>query len=443
MRHRKKMIGRDRKIFTLLAALVVALVAPQVSYAQDDRLNAEWQSDTRRSVCIDFRVNSATVERTYHDNAVMLDRIDSLFTAIKSDTLIEIVSVEFCGTASPEGNSIINSRLSHGRMVALEKVVRDHINIPDSLVLHNDHYIAWHHLVDMIEADEALPSRDKVIEILHTDYPEAKDWAGRPMDGRLPKLQALGTTVWNYLLRNYFVHMRNAWFIVVTHRNKVVEPEPEPVPEPEPEPEPVPEPEPIPEPISEPEPEPVVEEKPRVPLMSIKNNLLEDAALVINLGAEFRITKRLSFDVMGHYSPYDYFTDVRKIRVFAIQPEIRYWWGESLVKGHFIGLHAPIAGFNVQLNDKYRYQDPNHAIWGLGLSYGYAMPLGKKGNWGIEFTIGVGYMDIKYDVYEGVTNGRYLRTETRNYIGPTRLGIDISYRIDMSKKQKKNKELSE
>jgi len=431
------MIGRDRKIFTLLAALVVALVAPQVSYAQDDRLNAEWQSDTRRSVCIDFRVNSATVERTYHDNAVMLDRIDSLFTAIKSDTLIEIVSVEFCGTASPEGNSIVNSRLSHGRMVALEKVVRDHINIPDSLVLHNDHYIAWHHLVDMIEADEALPSRDKVVEILHTDYPEAKDWAGRPMDGRLPKLQALGTTVWNYLLRNYFVHMRNAWFIVVTHRNKVVEPEPEPVPEPEPEPIP----EPIPEP--EPEPEPIVEEKPRVPLMSIKNNLMEDAALVINLGAEFRITKRLSFDVMGHYSPYDYFTDVRKIRVFAIQPEIRYWWGESLVKGHFIGLHAPIAGFNVQLNDKYRYQDPNHAIWGLGLSYGYAMPLGKKGNWGIEFTIGVGYMDIKYDVYEGVTNGRYLRTETRNYIGPTRLGIDISYRIDMSKKQKKNKELSE
>lgn len=443
MDHRDKMIGRDRKIFTFLASLLVTLLVPQVLHAQDDRLDEEWQSDTRRSVVIDFRVNSATVERAYHDNAVMLERIDSIFTAIKNDSLIEIVSVEFCGSASPEGNSVVNSRLSHGRMKALEDVVRDHIDIPDSIVTHNDHYIAWHHLVEMIEADEKLPSRDRVIEIIHTDYPEAKDWAGKPMDGRLPKLQALGSNVWNYLLHNYFVHMRNAWFIVVTHRNKAVEPQPEPIPEPVPEPEPVVEPEPEPEPTPEPAPEPMAEEKPRVPLMSIKNNLLEDAALVVNFGAEFRITKRLSFDVMGHYSPYDYFTDVRKIRVFAIQPEVRYWWGESLVNGHFIGLHAPIAGFNVQLNDKYRYQDPNHAIWGLGVSYGYAMPLGKKGNWGIEFTIGVGYMDIKYDVYEGVTNGRYLRTETRNYIGPTRLGIDISYRIDIGKKQKKHKELEE
>lgn len=433
------MIGKDRKIFTLSALLIVALLVPQVLRAQDDRLHADWQSDTRRSLCIDFRVNSSTIDRAYHDNADVLERIDSLFTVIKADTLIDVVSVEFCGSASPEGNSQVNSRLSHARMVSLENMVRDHIDIPDSLVRHNDHYIAWHHLVEMIELDDKMPNKEQVLEILHTSYPDAKDWRGIAMDGRLPKLQALGNATWKYLLDKYFVHMRNAWFIIITHRNKVIEPEPEPIPEPMPEPEPIPEPEP--EPI--PEPEPVVEEKPRTPLLSIKNNLLEDAALVINLGAEVRITPRLSFDVMGHYSPYDYFTDVRKIRVFAIQPEIRYWWGESLVKGHFIGLHAPIAGFNVQLNDKYRYQDPNHAIWGLGLSYGYAMPLGKKGNWGIEFTIGVGYMDIKYDVYEGVTNGRYLRTETRNYIGPTRLGIDISYRIDMSKKAKKEKQLEE
>jgi hypothetical protein len=97
----------------------------------------------------------------------------------------------------------------------------------------------------------------------------------------------------------------------------------------------------------------------------------------------------------------------------------------------------------VQLNDKYRYQDPNHAIWGLGLSYGYAMPLGKDTNWGVEFTIGFGYMDITYDVYEGVYNGKYLRTETRNYFGLTRLGIDFSYRFNMDKKNKNTKTLVE
>jgi len=177
--------------------------------------------------------------------------------------------------------------------------------------------------------------------------------------------------------------------------------------------------------------------------MNLKINGLEAAGLIANFGMEFRITPRLSIDVMGRYSPYDYFNEARKIRVFAIQPEVRYWWGESLIKGHFVGVHVPVSGFNVQLNDKYRYQDPNHALWGIGVSYGYAMPLGKSEKWGVEFTIGVGYMDIKYDVYEGVHNGKYLRTETRNYFGPTRLGIDFTYRIDMKKKDKEYKTIGE
>jgi hypothetical protein len=177
--------------------------------------------------------------------------------------------------------------------------------------------------------------------------------------------------------------------------------------------------------------------------MAIKVNAVEAAALIANFGFEWRITPRLSFDVLGHYSPYDYFNEARKIRVFAIHPEVRYWWGESLVKGHFIGLHVPVIGFNVQLDDKFRYQDPNRAVWGVGVSYGYAMPLGKKQQWGVEFTIGLGYMNVVYDVYEGCHNGKYLRTEKFNYWGPTRLGVNFSYRIDYTKKKDKQKSLGE
>jgi hypothetical protein len=162
-----------------------------------------------------------------------------------------------------------------------------------------------------------------------------------------------------------------------------------------------------------------------------------------NLGVEFRISERISLDVIGHYSPYDYFNRQRKIRILAIQPEVRYWWGEPLVRGHFIGLHAPVAGFNIQLNDHYRYQDPNHALWGVGISYGYAMPLGKSGRWGVEFTIGVGYLDINYNTYEGVCNGKYLSTKRENYFGPTRLGINFSYRIDRTTRGNHNKTIGE
>jgi hypothetical protein len=181
----------------------------------------------------------------------------------------------------------------------------------------------------------------------------------------------------------------------------------------------------------------------RVPLMNIKTNAVEAAALIANLGVEFRLSERISLDVIGHYSPYDYFNRQRKIRILAIQPEVRYWWGEPLVRGHFIGLHAPVAGFNIQLNDHYRYQDPNHALWGVGISYGYAMPLGKSGRWGVEFTVGVGYLDIKYNTYEGVCNGKYLSTKRENYFGPTRLGINFSYRIDRTTRGNHNKTIGE
>ena len=406
----------------LIAAAIIMFLAPTIVSAQDARLRSTWQTDDRHGICVDFRVNSTTIDPTYQNNASVLRRIDSL---------VEIVSIEFCGTASPEGSAAVNRRLSKARLEALEEMVSEQISFPDSIVTRNDHYIAWDHLIELIEADNSFPKRDEVLEILRTPMPETKDWSGQMVDGRIVKLRQLDNNVtWQLLNKRYFAGMRNAWFILVTVRKHL--PEPEPIPEPMPEPEPEPAPAPA------PEPEPIVEEpKERVPLMSIKTNVLEDAMLIANIGFEFRITPRISFDVLGHYSPYDYFRDDRKIRIFAIQPEVRYWWGESLVKGHFVGLHVPVAGFNVQLNDGYRYQDPNHAIWGLGVSYGYAMPLGKNNRWSVEFTIGVGYMDIKYDVYEGRHNGKYLRTEQRNYWGITRLGIDFSYRINLKNKGEK------
>lgn len=411
---------------------MLVLFIPVELSAQDARLRKSWQTNNRHGICVDFRVNGTEIDPSYRNNASVIDRIDSLFTTLSQDTLIEVVSIEFCGTASPEGSAAVNRRLSHARMLALEDMVRERLDIPDSIVVHNDQYIAWHHLAELVAADTTLPHRERVLEILNTDYPEARDYRGQVIDGRIPELKKIDNgALWNTLLNRYFVQMRNAWFIMVTVRKTV----PEPAPEPEPIPEPAPEPEPIPEPIPEPEPQPEPERP--TPLMNIKINAVEAVALLANIGFEWRITPYLSLDVMGHYSPYDYFNDARKIRVFAIQPELRYWWGESLVKGHFIGLHVPVAGFNIQLDDKYRYQDPNRALWGVGVSYGYAMPLGKKQKWGVEFTIGVGYMNVVYDVYEGVHNGKFLRTEKINYWGPTRLGVNFSYRIDYNKNKNK------
>jgi hypothetical protein len=152
--------------------------------------------------------------------------------------------------------------------------------------------------------------------------------------------------------------------------------------------------------------------------------------LIPNAGVEFHIGKRLSAEVTAMYSPFNLFVHDFKTRILAMKPEIRYWWGESLRQGHFVGIHMPLAGFNIQLNDKYRYQDSEEALWGIGLNYGYAMLIGKRQNWSLDFTIGFGYMNVNYDIFEGRYNGKYLRSEGKHYFGPTRIGINLSYIIN-------------
>ena len=124
------MVKRD-KISIIFTAFLAVLLMPVVAVAQDSRLDAEWQNSNRSALGVDFRVNSTVIDRTYRNNGDVLSRIDSLFNAVEADTLINIVSVEFCGSASPEGNSVVNSRLSRARMLSLESMVRDHLDISD------------------------------------------------------------------------------------------------------------------------------------------------------------------------------------------------------------------------------------------------------------------------------------------------------------------------
>ena len=423
------MVG-TKKISLFIAALFVAMILPFGAVAQDDPVEASSERVNRHGVCINFRANSTDIEETYLDNALFIERVDSLLDVLKYDPSINIVSIEISGSASPEGPAGLNKKLSHARMMAVDGYVRSRIDIPDSIITYNDQYIVWDRLKELIiEDEEPIANKERVLEILDKENLKGVDIYGRKQDGRINAIEKLdkGRT-WQTLRDRYFVQMRNAWLIVVTVDQVVPEPEPEP------EPEPVVEPEPTPEPEENPMLLLVVVDDPTTdtfkPIFNIKANALEAAALVANIGMEFCITPRISLDINGHYSPYNNYSKSRKVRVLAMQPEVRYWWGETMVKGHFVGVHVPVAGFNVQVNDAYRYQDPNRALWGVGVSYGYAMPLGKNKKWGVEFTVGLGYMDVVYDVFEGCHNGKLLRTERQNYFGPTRLGVNFSYRID-------------
>lgn len=158
---------------------------------------------------------------------------------------------------------------------------------------------------------------------------------------------------------------------------------------------------------------------------AVKTNIAYLAATVANIGVEYSFGKHYSIDMPVIYSPYTVSRSYR-LRFLAVQPEFRYWLG-SQTKGHFFGAHLNIGAFNISIDKEKRYQSPD-GFYGMGLSYGYALPFGR--HWGAEFTIGAGYVHTKYDTYYNIPNGaRYEKGITYNYWGLTKVGINLVYRF--------------
>lgn len=369
-------------------------------------------------------------------DSLLLSRALRDVEELACDTTANIKRVTIYSSVSPEGRVEINRAVGKARVRTAERLLRERLVVPDSIIDYDIRYIPWHsYLLPAIKADTTLPYRDEFIKIVYR-APNSKE----PDRRRYRLRKARGGELWNIAAERYFPYMRKGGAIIVVEREvdgallaslpSLAFPAVSPVaksdlaidvnfvPEMD---------------VAS---QPQVEEAPRHAL-SIKTNALLWATLVANVGFEVKLAPRWSLDVTGFYSPWNMFIFNRKIRLFGLSPEVRYWWGDVMKRGHFLGLHGLVTGFNVQLDNKYRYQDPNHAAWGVGLSYGYAMPLDKKERWGVEFTIGVGYARVKYDKYEGRENGQFIERKTVNYFGPTRLGVNFSYRFDFKDRKGK------
>ena len=144
-----------------------------------------------------------------------------------------------------------------------------------------------------------------------------------------------------------------------------------------------------------------------LPKIAIKTNALYWATSTPNLGLEIGLAKKLTLDISGNYNPWK-FSDNKQLKHWLVQPELRYWLCERF-NGSFFGLH-----------DRY-----DGKIYGAGISYGYQWILKKR--WSMEATIGVGYAHIKYDKYEPGDDGRKIDHNTKDYFGPTKIGLSFIY----------------
>ena len=389
----------------------------------------------REEMHIRYRVAKAYIDRGYMNNAPTLDRIVDWAKEVQNDTMVNIVSVEFCGAVSPEGSVPFNHWLSVARLTALEKYVRQRIDIPEDIIVRSDHYIAWDELKQMV-LDSDLPNKDEIIAVIDSENTSV----GNELDSRIAALKALDNgRTWRIIFQRYFIHMRNAYMVIVTEKSeKFYEARRRNM---------IPAVAPISQLLECKSPgllaaattaaatvaPAVIDQR----YMYIKTNFVGLGMLVGNLGVEFDLGRYLSLSIPVYYSALDYFTSTVKFRTFAVQPELRVW-PKTNQDGLFIGAHMGFAYYNFAFGKDWRYQDHNGTspTLGGGLSLGYRMPISKNERWKLEFGIGAGIYPLHYDRFHNVpdvSEGQLFDTTNKTYIGLDNVHVGISYRIPMKK----------
>lgn len=397
-----------RTLFGILMFLCVAYGAAQTPVD-----SASTGGGEARRVNI-YRVNLFTLR----PSAVL----DSL-TAEIDRAGRRLSTVWVAGSASPEGPPWWNRELGHRRARALYDYLLQHTSLTPERLQRTNLGEDWEGTRRAIEGTD-FPHAARIIAIIDS----TDDW-----ELRKQQIRAIdrGRT-WRRLVRDVFPPLRNSRVWMAEVRGIATEDlgiQPADV-------------------TLRAEASPIVivgeglpitsGQRPAPPVIALKTNLLGAAATVANLGLEVQMGRRWSLDLPVYYSPYD-LTPRRKLRLLAAQPALRYWPRGAMRRGFFAEVHGTVAGFNIAVNDRGRYQDPERAAWGLGLGGGWGTLLGPRGRWALQCNLGLGFIRYRYHDFENRPHGA-LRHEGRGtWWGPTRAAVAIAYQWPMAKKARKQK----
>lgn len=156
--------------------------------------------------------------------------------------------------------------------------------------------------------------------------------------------------------------------------------------------------------------------------LRLHTNFLPWFVAIPNLGAEYVFNHRWSGMLDVWFCPWK-ISDKFSVKTVAILPELR-WWVKQYGKGSFLNLHLDVAWFNVRANTR-RYQDRGRPLLGAGVGYGYRIELDRR--WGLEFEIGAGFANMKYDRYYNVDNGSLIDSRVTTYWGIDRASVALTY----------------
>jgi hypothetical protein len=169
--------------------------------------------------------------------------------------------------------------------------------------------------------------------------------------------------------------------------------------------------------------------------VALRNNLLYDATLTPNLGADIRVDSLWTIGALVGLNAWDIDKDKnKKWRHLLISPNVRRWLGDSLFHKSYVEADLIYSHFNVGntkipfgLYSGVKDRRLQGDLVALGGKYGYSWILAR--HWRIEAEAGVAVGYAWFKEYECATCGKQLGNGDRIFLLP-QLGINVVYIIN-------------
>ena len=393
------------------------------TFQNNIRINKHYQN-----IEVHFKFDKFNLVLDYMGNNVSLQKFSHKIDSIGISNIDSIVIVS---QSSPEGAYGHNLMLSRNRAnTMLEYIYNSHPELSNRVYVYPDGE-SWTQLREFVKKDTLMgnATKEKVISIIDADV---------KVEIKKRRLEQL--SVYRYLLRTYYPQIRNSKFYILYHREII--PMKEQATEPK---------------TRDSEPMPIVDEiipdtstiaNAIVPeaekwthKLHLKTNAIGLGMAMVNIAAEYDLAKHWSFTLPVYFSAWDYFKPTLKFRLFAMQPEFRYWPSKEN-NGFFTGAHFGLAYYNFAFGGNSRYQDhggKTPAIGG-GVSIGYRLPVSKNNRWQLEFSLGAGIYPIHYDKFHNtpcIKDGQIIESVKKTYWGIDHLAISLAYPFNQKKKGSK------
>lgn len=382
------------------------------------------------SVELHFRQARVNVDTAYMDNAKALRHAHQMIDNYdNTDNHYKLTNVEVVGGASPEGSVRINEYLSRERAKRILGNFGSKISLPDSLTTYSFLGRDWQGLRSMVISDTLVPYRQEVIETLDEILKNDANGGETERMGNLNRIKQIGGGApYRYLYAKYFPLLRESK-LVLTFHNMVNWPAVE-----------------LPSLLNTDMQLDLTDicflaEQPRQlkPFyMAIKTNMLFDLLAIPNISAEFYLGKNISILANWNYAWWDTDRTHHYWRFYGGDLALRWWFGkkahEKPLTGHHVGVYGGVVTYDFEFGGTgYMGGLPGHWLWSrfnwyCGAEYGYSLPISRRLN--IDFTIGLGYLNGEYRVYDPVDRCYVWReTRRRRWVGPTKAEISLVWLI--------------